>query len=199
MPTPLAPAVATQLGLQLIDRVLGHEGGYVDHPDDRGGPTNWGVTQTTARRFGYFKDMQNMTRSEAIQVYLQLFWVNRFQRVAQAGFPDLAYAMLDFGVNSGEGRPAEALQRALNALNQRQALWADIAVDGGIGPMTIRALEAAGHTLGDEAEDLLSFTVNCLRVAFIINLAERSESQEVFVKGWLRRMRSVSLATIGKA
>ncbi|MES2753138.1 MAG: glycosyl hydrolase 108 family protein, partial [Pseudomonadota bacterium] len=28
----------------LIDAVIGREGGYSNHPADRGGPTRWGVT-----------------------------------------------------------------------------------------------------------------------------------------------------------
>lgn len=37
----------------------GKEGGYVDHPSDKGGPTRWGITQTTARAHGYTGDMRN--------------------------------------------------------------------------------------------------------------------------------------------
>ena len=29
---------------QMIDDVIRREGGYVDHPRDRGGPTNFGIT-----------------------------------------------------------------------------------------------------------------------------------------------------------
>ena len=28
-----------------VDRVLGHEGGYVNHPNDPGGETNWGISK----------------------------------------------------------------------------------------------------------------------------------------------------------
>jgi len=38
--------------LELIDRVIGVEGGYADHPADRGGPTRWGITQAVARAYG---------------------------------------------------------------------------------------------------------------------------------------------------
>ncbi len=43
-----------------IEGILGKEGGYVDHPSDKGGPTRWGITQTTARAHGYTGDMRNL-------------------------------------------------------------------------------------------------------------------------------------------
>ncbi|MCP1772876.1 lysozyme family protein [Neisseria perflava] len=48
-----------------VDRVLGHEGGYVNHPADPGGETNWGVTKAVAREHGYTGSMREMTRNEA--------------------------------------------------------------------------------------------------------------------------------------
>ncbi|EPN8859692.1 glycosyl hydrolase 108 family protein, partial [Yersinia enterocolitica] len=43
---------------QIINGILGREGGYVDNPDDAGGPTRWGVTQKTALANGYTGDMR---------------------------------------------------------------------------------------------------------------------------------------------
>ena len=39
---------------QLVDGLIAREGGFVDHPADRGGATNWGITEAVARahRFG---------------------------------------------------------------------------------------------------------------------------------------------------
>ncbi|MBZ7417096.1 glycosyl hydrolase 108 family protein, partial [Klebsiella michiganensis] len=31
---------------QIIEGILGKEGGYVNNPNDKGGPTRWGITQT---------------------------------------------------------------------------------------------------------------------------------------------------------
>lgn len=180
-------------GRELIDRVLGHEGGYTNNPNDRGGETNWGVTVGTARRYGYTGDMRAMTREQAIEIYLGLFWIGRFDKLAAAGLRDLAYTCLDFGVNSGPGRPAEALQRALNALNLMGKRWPDIAVDGGIGAQTMDAVLKARTQLAD-AEVLLCFVVNSLRVAFVMNLAERDAKQETFMVGWLRRFYQVATA-----
>ena len=35
----------------LIDDILRREGGYVNHPADKGGPTNFGITQDTLSRY----------------------------------------------------------------------------------------------------------------------------------------------------
>lgn len=40
----------------VIDGILSLEGGYVNNPADRGGATNWGITEATARAFGYKGD-----------------------------------------------------------------------------------------------------------------------------------------------
>lgn len=180
-----------ELGMRLIDMVLGHEGGYSNNPADRGGETNWGITFKTARQYGYTGAMKSMTRLQAIQIYMDLFWRGRFDKVAGMGMTGLAYDLLDFGVNSGTGRPAEALQRALNALNLTGKRWGDIEVDGSIGPQTLAALGYCRSQLTD-AEKILALVVTSLRVSFVLTLAERDAKQELFMLGWLRRIMQVS-------
>lgn len=183
------------LGYAIISEVLGHEGGYVNDPDDRGKETIWGITKATAMEYGWEAPMRNMPRSVAIQIYFKMFWRDRFDKVAALGMPRLAYAMMDFGVNSGKGRPVEALQRSLNALNLNGQRWKDIAVDGDIGPATLAALAACQKALPGEAEELLTMCVNSIRLVFVTNLAERSPKQEKFMLGWLRRINAVEGAT----
>lgn len=59
---------------QIFDRCMGHEGGYVNHPKDLGGETNWGVTIGTARANGYIGAMRSMTRLQAKEIYRKAFW-----------------------------------------------------------------------------------------------------------------------------
>lgn len=47
---------------RFINRVLSHEGGYVNHPKDPGGETNWGITKRTAMANGFNGSMRAMTR-----------------------------------------------------------------------------------------------------------------------------------------
>lgn len=57
-----------------IERVLGHEGGYVHHPRDPGGETNWGITRRTAQANGYKGSMRQMTRTQAVEIYRRAYW-----------------------------------------------------------------------------------------------------------------------------
>lgn len=57
-----------------FDRVIQHEGGYVNDPRDAGGETKFGITIHTARANGYTGSMFTMTRDDAKQIYLKAFW-----------------------------------------------------------------------------------------------------------------------------
>ncbi len=49
-------------------KVLGHEGGFSDHPDDPGGKTRFGVTEAVARRVGYKGEMRELPLDLAKQI-----------------------------------------------------------------------------------------------------------------------------------
>lgn len=88
-----------------IKATLKHEGGYVNHPSDPGGPTNWGITIGVARE--YWKkdakaaDIKAMPQSVAIEIYRKRYWDEVGGDDLPAG---LDYAVYDFGVNSGPSR-----------------------------------------------------------------------------------------------
>src|SRR3712207_4155846 len=97
---------------QLIDEVIGREGGYSDNPADRGGATRWGVTERVARAHGYAGDMRSYPREEAVRVYRRLYWMRPgFDRVAEAA-PKVAAELFDTGVNMGPEIAVGFLQRA---------------------------------------------------------------------------------------
>ncbi len=52
-----------------LEFVLAREGGFVDHPNDRGGPTCWGITEQVARAHGYRGDIRELPRSTAEAIY----------------------------------------------------------------------------------------------------------------------------------
>lgn len=172
----------------LIEAVIGREGGYSNHPADRGGPTNWGITEQVARAYGYKGAMQSLPRGTAVEIYRRRYWTGPgFDKVA-ATFPRLAEELFDTGINMGPAVAVTFLQRALNVLNRQAADYPDIGADGQIGPMTITALK--GYAVrrggaGSLGETVLMRACDGLQAARYIELAERNASQEAFVFGWL--------------
>ena len=86
---------------QLIDSLIDREGGYVNHPADKGGPTCFGVTEAVARAHGYSGPMRYLPRSEAAAIYRRIYWLRpRFDEVARRSAA-LAAELFDTGVNMG--------------------------------------------------------------------------------------------------
>ena len=67
----------------MIDGILEREGGYVDHPSDPGGRTNWGITERVARANGYSGSMRALPKATAREIY-------RKQYVVTPGFLPIA-------------------------------------------------------------------------------------------------------------
>src|SRR5205085_12703724 len=85
-----------------IRRVLASEGGYVNHPSDPGGPTNFGITIADYRAYvkpdATADDIRNMTVDDAKRIYRKRYWdVQRCDELP-AG---VDYSAFDYGVNSG--------------------------------------------------------------------------------------------------
>ena len=101
---------------KVIPLVLKSEGGYVDHPDDPGGPTMHGVAWNynagwLAKR-GYTKDtMRSLTLDDARQCYYERYWIeSEADGITDEG---LAYLHLDTAVNCGVGT-AKSFLRGLS-------------------------------------------------------------------------------------
>jgi len=170
---------------ELIDELIAREGGFVDHPADKGGPTRWGITQSVAHRHGYMGQMADLPRNVAALIYKKQYWrAPAFDKVAQIA-PILAEELFDTGVNMGTGTAIGFLQRALNALNRNGADYPDIAVDRTIGTDTLRALEAFLTKRGPAAQGVLTKAIDALQGAHYVRLAEARPAQEAFLYGWL--------------
>lgn len=116
----------------LLKKVLVHEGGYVNNPNDPGGATNKGVTQHTYTSWLYKVGRQNrsvklITDVELEAIYKQEYW----DKVRGDDLPNgLDYAVFDFAVNSGPSRASKFLQ-AIVGVKQ----------DGVIGSNTLNAVK----------------------------------------------------------
>jgi lysozyme family protein len=170
---------------QLIDEVIGREGGYSNHPADRGGPTRWGVTEAVARTHGYRGEMRNFPREQAVEIYRRIYWVKPgFDQVAKRA-PAVAAEMFDTGVNMGPGTATGFLKRALNVLNRGEADFDDIAPSPVIDPPTLAALDAYMAKRGAAGEAVLLKALEALQGERYISLAEKRPANEAFIYGWL--------------
>lgn len=64
----------------LLEELIDREGGYVNHPSDRGGATKYGITEAVARAHGYSGAMRDLPRAEAAAIYRRLYWHSRRPR-----------------------------------------------------------------------------------------------------------------------
>ncbi len=163
----------------LIDDVLRREGGYVNHAVDRGGPTNFGITQATLSgwlgRPATAADVEDMSPITAREIYRkQYFLAPGYDAIPD---PALQALVFDFAVNSGSGAATKALQMAL----QKMGLYPG-AIDGAIGPQTRQGLR--GVTNWPE----LYFRVKCERYELYLRFIGRDPAQVVFATGWANRM-----------
>ena len=170
---------------RIIDQILLNERGYVDHPNDRGGPTNFGITQAVARQNGYTGPMQQMPIELARKIYLDRYiLVPQFNAVA-AVHEGIGMEVIDTGVNMGPARAAEFLQRWLNGFNVEGSRYADLFVDGRVGRNTIDALKAFLAWRGAAGATALLRGLNGVQAARYLELTEANKSQRAFLFGWV--------------
>jgi lysozyme family protein len=169
----------------LLAELLRREGGFVDHPDDRGGPTNFGISSEVARAAGWAGPMQALPRDLALNIYRQRYWAGPRLDALAGIAPTVAAEVFDTGVNMGVGIAIRFLQRSLNVLNRQQRDWPDVVVDGRIGAATLAAVTALRARRGAAGERVLRRALNVLQGARYIEIAEQRPAQQAFVFGWL--------------
>ena len=169
----------------LIDGLIEREGGFVNHPADKGGPTCFGITEAVARAHGYAGAMRQLPREDAAAIYRRLYWQRpRFDQVAKRSSA-VAAELFDTGVNMGPAVAATFLQRALTALNRNGDDYADLTPDGRIGEQTLAALDAFLRVRGNGGETVLLRALEALQGERYLRLAERRPANEAFLYGWL--------------
>lgn len=136
----------------LAEEIVAREGGFVNDPADPGGATKFGVTLGTMRRLGLDlsgdgqvteADVRALTREQAVGIFLEQY----YRRPGIAALPEaLQPSVFDMYVNAG-ANAIRVLQRLLIAMGL------DLAVDGAIGPQTIRAAQAAYEAAPEHLAD----------------------------------------------
>lgn len=146
-----------------FEKLLGHEGGYSNHPSDPGGETMWGITKRVAFENGYTGDMRAMPMDVAKAIYKAKYW----DAIQADNLPaDVRYIVFDAAVNSGVIQAARWLQRACGVI-----------ADGVVGPQTIRAANSL-HSEGLKRR-MLSH-----RLRFMATLP----NWPAFSRGWANRI-----------
>ncbi|KKW93270.1 glycoside hydrolase family 108 protein [Sphingobium chungbukense] len=169
----------------LIDEVIAREGGYSNHPADRGGPTHFGITQAVARANGFMGDMRALPRSVAEAIYRRLYWERPGYAFVAELAPRIAEELFDTAVNMGPATAGGFLQRALNALNRNARDYADLKVDQAVGGKTLAALGAFMQVRGRAGERVLLKALEALQGERYLALAESRPANEAFLYGWL--------------
>lgn len=142
-----------------FEKVIGHEGGYVNDPRDPGGETKFGISKHAYPNV----DIQALTLDDAKAIYMRDYWT----KAGCDRVPDVVrFDLFDAAVNSGVSRAVTFLQQAAGSKP-----------DGVLGPQTIA-------DAWNQAPLLLVGRFNGARLKFMADLP----TWNAFGKGWARRV-----------
>ena len=147
----------------IVEDILQREGGYVNHKNDPGGETKYGI----AKRSHPKEDIQNLKKSRAVEIYEEDYWVPS----KASALPDsMMGTYFDMVVNMGQRRAVKILQKACNSKGCK------LVVDGLIGKKTIAASKKIDNS-----------RLKVYRILFYTDLVDRKPKLADFIVGWLRR------------
>lgn len=147
-----------------FDRLIAHEGGYVNNPADPGGETNWGISK---RSYPHV-DIANLTREGAKEIYKRDFWDVIGDSIDSA----IKFQVFDFAVNAGISTAIRKLQDTVG-----------VADDGHWGA---KSTEAA--ILMDKNDVLLRFNARKIRYYTKLSTFYPVGQKDGFGKGWVNRV-----------
>lgn len=169
----------------MINRTIGKEGRYSNHPSDRGGETIWGLTERVARANGYTGPIICMPRETAFDIFKKEYFIKPgFAGVALYN-EAIAEELFDTGVNMGQTQACKMLQHALNGLNRRQKDYPNVVIDGDIGPATLKALQKYLAFRGGRGIIVMLKALNVLQGARYFDITPEDDQNEDFLFGWL--------------
>ena len=153
-----------------IAYIITREGGYVNSPADRGGPTKWGITLDTLREYTHTpalkeSDVQNLTMETAKEIYRVRYINNLGLNLIEDD--TLFLLAVDSAVLNGRRRTVTWLQRACGVVE-----------DGIFGPVTRKTLNTGDYY----------WAFFALRLKHFGSLISRNSSQAIFAAGWLNRV-----------
>lgn len=154
-----------------LEKVLKREGGYVDHPDDRGGATNYGITIKTLGahlgRKATKEEVKNLDMEVVEEIYLKNYWDPL--RLDFVDDPRLQSMLFDQAVNRGPDRVIRQWQEVI-----------EVGVDGRVGPITL------SKTNSLKAEKVMLDFIKATQISYA-KIVRNDHSQAVFIVGWINR------------
>ena len=192
---------------------MAKEGFYSDHPNDSGGETIFGI----ARKFhptwsgwsivdfnkqqGTLESLKTDAEFKVLvkDFYKRLFWDTMY--LDNVNDQKIAEKLFDIGVISGKKIAVLFLQVTLKTLNRQGRDWADIRIDGVIGPATVSSLNIATSKTNNVLKSLnilhgnrlmmLCLVVDPIEQKFLEEMnflalkAQPTDKNEAFLNGWL--------------
>lgn len=165
-----------------FDFVILNEGGYSNDKDDKGGATNYGITQGTLNaayndKIVTHNNIKKLKKDEAKKIYEVRYW-----KPSKADIMSVPLCILHFdaAVNHGTGGAGKLLQRTLNDYG------ASLTIDGVVGEKTIKALKSKDDKYGVL---ILSRKYCDEREKYYYSIVAANPSQNKFLKGWLNRLK----------
>lgn len=167
----------------IVEGLIGREGGYVNDKADRGGETKYGITRTALAAYRGVpasqiksEEIKSLTPQRAAHIYETVYYnkpgINKVDSLV------LQNVMTDASANHGPANSIILMQKTLNDLGYK------VSVDGRLGPQTLKAISSAQAAIG---EDELNDAYVNRRTRFMRNIAKNDPTQKRFLPGWLNR------------
>ena len=151
-----------------IKCLLEHEGGFVDHPDDRGGPTNYGITINSFSQYIKHKatvqELKNLNLAQVYGFYKSEFW--DAMHLDDIGDLRLQMVLFDQAVNRGIGPAVKNMNLVVTGTTDSTLDYNQI---NKVDPL------------------LTSIKYICVAQNSYVSIVKKNQSQLVFLSGWIAR------------
>ena len=181
-PGAKAAGVST-VAAAIIAALFALEGGYVNHPKDPGGETNYGITKSVAQENGYFGPIREMPKEYAWSIYYNEYIEAPGYAPMEQHSPAVLEELVDTAVNTGTSRSSLWFQKALNSLNRGGKDYPSIVADGKVGSSTIKAYASLEKVRGKvKACEMVIKLVDAQQANHYMSLTKMSD----FTPGWVQ-------------
>lgn len=180
-PGAKAAGVST-VAAAIIAALFALEGGYVNHPKDPGGETNYGITKSVAQENGYFGPMREMPKEYAWSIYYNEYIREPGYAPMESQSPAVLEELVDTAVNTGVSRSSRWFQQSLNSLSRGGKDYKMVAIDGKVGSSTIDAYKALSAKRGKRQScEMVIKLMDAQQANHYMSLTKLSD----FTPGWI--------------